>query len=453
MLAHRIRHTLALLLSFPMYSHAAGLNDTGQTRCYQGTVEISCNTAPAADDGRYGRDAAARSGALVKKGDGAAGFDFTKIANDGRELPATATMGTRAGDWACTRDNATGLTWEVKTPGRGGLRSHWNKYTWFNTNATENGGNAGSARVPNYSSCDDTLPQCNTQAYVAEINSRALCGFTDWRLPTPVELRGIVHYGSGQAGEFDKTYFTTAAGSEPHYFTAATYAADPANVRLVEIGGSADGGGAGHNHSKGEEQYLMLVRGAQPDAPRGTCGAANARADIPESTPAADFVDHGDGTVTHLPTGLMWKRCAEGLSGPQCTGSSIGPGHADGFSWTQALAAAESSTFAGYSDWRLPNVKELASIIETCGYQRAINASVFPGTPFAAGGSVFWTSTMSSFPCCAYLVAFDVGGALPTGSESKLYVRLVRGGLTSADVFDAQNPRFSGPRRRSVRKF
>ena len=63
----------------------------------------------------------AGTGALPKTGAGAAGFDYTKIANDGSELPADAPLGSAAGEWACTRDNATGLVWEVKTDD-GGLR-------------------------------------------------------------------------------------------------------------------------------------------------------------------------------------------------------------------------------------------------------------------------------------------------------------------------------------------
>jgi hypothetical protein len=46
---------------------------------------------------------------------------YTKIANDGSELPDSATLGTNPTDWACTKDNKTGLIWEVKTDD-GGLR-------------------------------------------------------------------------------------------------------------------------------------------------------------------------------------------------------------------------------------------------------------------------------------------------------------------------------------------
>ncbi len=129
---------------------AAGLNDSGQTLCYNGSAAlVACDAANSGDaapypgqDGRYGRDAAATAGALTKIGGGAAGFDFTKIANDGTELPASATLGTGATAWACTRDNTTGLTWEVKTDDNGLRDKDWT-YTWYSTDGTTNGGDAG----------------------------------------------------------------------------------------------------------------------------------------------------------------------------------------------------------------------------------------------------------------------------------------------------------------------
>lgn len=426
--------------------HADGLNDTGLTQCYDSAnAVIPCNVAPAADDGRYGRDAAAVAGTLTKVGGGAAGFDFTKIGNNGSDLSPDAALGNGPTDWACTRDNLTGLTWEVKTTtGPAGLRYRDHKYTWFNTNGAENGGNVGSPAVVTFSSCEGSLPACNTQAFGAAVNASALCGYTDWRLPTPRELRGIVNYGVGLAGSFDTSYFTPATGPDPHYFTGSTYAADAADVWLLEIGGEADGGGGGHHHSKGEEQHIVLVRGAQPDSPRGSCAAANPKANVPESTPSSDFIDHGNGTVTDVTTGLMWKRCAEGLSGETCA-----TGTASSITWSNAIAAAEGSTFAGFTDWRLPNVKELHSIVETCGNDLAINQSIFPGTPSIAGGAVFWSaSTSVATPTDAWLVAFERGGALPTGKTSRLYVRLVRAG-DSLGSFDSQHQQ---TRRRAARK-
>ena len=61
-----------------------------------------------------------------------------------------------------------------------------------------------------------------------------------------------------------------------------------------------------------------------------------------------DFTDNGDGTITDKATGLMWMQDDSG----------------NGMTWEEALKFAESKEFAGCSDWRLPNIKELQSIVD-----------------------------------------------------------------------------------------
>ncbi len=235
--------------------HAAGLNDTGQTLCYDSAgVTISCTVAPAADDGRYGRDAAAAAGMLSKIGAGAAGFDFTKIAHNGSVLAAGVALGTAVTDWACTRDNVTELTWEVKTASAADLRSQNHRYTWYNTNGTQNGGNAGSVGT---NTCNATLPanQCNTQAYAAAVNTAALCGYSDWRLPTQRELKTIVHYGVWNPS-IDTTYFPNTVTSL--FWSASTHVPRPASAWGVYFNaGNVDA------YGKSPDYYARLVRGGQ----------------------------------------------------------------------------------------------------------------------------------------------------------------------------------------------
>lgn len=134
----------------------------------------------------------ARTGILTKSGKGSAGFDFTKIANDGSKLPATAGMGggRLAKDWACTLDNVTGLLWEIKAFETSNLRFHQNTYSWYNTDSASNGGSEG---VQYQATCGAYL-SCGSQTYVQAVNAIELCGKTDWRLPTVSELLSIVDY-------------------------------------------------------------------------------------------------------------------------------------------------------------------------------------------------------------------------------------------------------------------
>jgi hypothetical protein len=165
------------------------LNDTAMTvgaNLVSGTNFDCTSNGPniAQQDCSTGRDA---NPALNNVSNGAVGFSFTKIANNGSELPATAALGNGANDWACTYDNVTGLMWEVKTTS--GRRSQAHTYSWF---SSFDANNAGSGGAFNDGVCGDS-PYCDTEGYVLRTNSFGLCGHTDWRMPHVKELFGIVN--------------------------------------------------------------------------------------------------------------------------------------------------------------------------------------------------------------------------------------------------------------------
>lgn len=116
---------------------------------------------------------------------------------------------------------------------------------------------------------------------------------------------------------------------------------------------------------------------------------------IVASTPDSQLIDNGNGTITDSKTGLMWKQCLEGLSGSNCESGT--PIYFD--NWQAALKQPRvinnNSGFAGYHDWRLPNIKELRSIVEVkCG---SINHVRFPNN-----GYMCWSGSP-----CAYFSSFD----------------------------------------------
>ncbi|MDG4550404.1 MAG: IPTL-CTERM sorting domain-containing protein [Candidatus Contendobacter sp.] len=163
------------------------------------------------------------------------------------------------------------------------------------------------------------------------------------------------------------------------------------------------------------------------------CTAGNPNSNLIETTPTADFgATATDGTVIHIKTSLMWKRCAEGQTWDGTTSSCTGS--ASALTWQAALAAAKDSTFAGHSDWRLPNVKELQSIVESCGYNPAINQTIFPATPATSN---FWSaSSYGPDPARAWSVPFNDGFySVYDKLNDVLHVRLVRGGQ-SFNSFD-----------------
>ncbi len=241
------------LCSATSFSHAAGLNDTGITDCWNNTtvingtgIESDTGTHPR-QDCRYGRDPAAAAG-TTKVGGGSKGFDFTKIANDGTALPASVALGTGLADWACTRDNVTGLIWEVKTTS--GLRSQSHSYTWFSSDPTSRGGWSGE---PSGGTCE-TPTRCDTEKYVADVNAApGLCGATNWRMPSKSELMSILDYGKGFPPFIDSDYFRNTVATA--FWSASPYAGNDNNAWSVDFTG-----GYAENNFKATKFPVRLVR-------------------------------------------------------------------------------------------------------------------------------------------------------------------------------------------------
>jgi len=127
---------------------------------------------------------------------------------------------------------------------------------------------------------------------------------------------------------------------------------------------------------------------------------AGCNTSMTSSTPAARFYNSGDGTVIDTITGLMWRRCPIGYSfndngtpddmtDDACTAILGGAPLND---WSGSLTVASTLSYppaVPFTDWRLPNIKELSSIIERQCNNPATNRVVFPNTP----STKFWSST------------------------------------------------------------
>ena len=139
---------------------------------------------------------------------------------------------------------------------------------------------------------------------------------------------------------------------------------------------------------------------------------------ITESTPDSRFTTTGDIVIDNT-TGLTWMRCSLGLSwdGADCTGLVTSMG------WDTAINTAESTSFAGQDDWRLPNIKELASIFESACFSPSINETIFPTTV----ANKYWSSSpYASHTSFAWIVDFDNGDNNTSGYSIRHFVRLVR---------------------------
>ena len=197
----------------------------------------------AQQDCSKGRDA---NPALNSAADGALGFSFSKISNAGAALPASATLGSAAGDWACTYDNVTGLMWEVKTTS--GRRSSAHTYTWFSSDASNNGGVTGTAGG---GTCGDAAGTCDTEKLAATTNGFTLCGHNDWRMPHVKELESIAHLRVFPA--IDGTWFPNTPAS--FFWSGSPYAGFASSAWSVNFSdGYASIG------SRGNAYRVRLVR-------------------------------------------------------------------------------------------------------------------------------------------------------------------------------------------------
>ncbi|WP_190303208.1 MULTISPECIES: Ig-like domain-containing protein [Methylomonas] len=194
------------------------INDTAVTQCANASQNnMTCPiTNFASQDAEWGRDVAAG----VTDDNGVAGFVFTKLDSDGTALTIQnagwSDEGSEAAgtQWSCVKDETTGLTWEIKT-NDGGLQDKDNVYTWYQTDASNDGGDSGQ-------NCSTNGCTTDTKAYVAAINAQALCGKTDWRLPTVAELSDITLM-NGATGAIDSAYFPE--GQQNVYWTSSPLAA------------------------------------------------------------------------------------------------------------------------------------------------------------------------------------------------------------------------------------
>ncbi len=185
---------------------------------------------PAGQDALYGRDAYANDDS-----DGVAGFSFTKLDDNGDPLAdQTVAYGTEPGQavWACVRDNVTGLIWEVKT--NSGLQDTDSRYTWYDSDGGQGGDPVG---VSDGGTCSGASG-CDTERFVADVNGNALCGATDWRLPTLDELIGIVHFGTPDTFftvDIDTGYFPNASAAE-YWSSSRSAVSGPSDAWLVDFG-------------------------------------------------------------------------------------------------------------------------------------------------------------------------------------------------------------------------
>lgn len=245
------------------HDNAINCASAGSTQTNDGSANNL--NVPAGQDAVYGRDAAAAAGALngalAKVGAGPAGFDYTKLDASGVDLPDNAT------NWTCVRDNVTQLVWEVKT-----AANVEDTYSWYNDDDTSNGFSSNGSETDarglrdSNSACTDNEADCkDTQGYVLKLNQEALCGFTDWRLPTVDELLSLVNKNT-TPGPMANVDYLGPVSVASHYWSSTSSAVQTSAERgafAVWVVNFATGADIGTNFNKSNEHpKIRLVRNA-----------------------------------------------------------------------------------------------------------------------------------------------------------------------------------------------
>jgi hypothetical protein len=155
-------------------------------------------------------------------------------------------------------------------------------------------------------------------------------------------------------------------------------------------------------------------------------GVTGSDGDLQKGT-ARSYASNADGTITDNSTGLVWEKLTNPGDGSIHDFNNF-------YTWTDAfakIAALNTANFAGHSDWRLPNINELLTLVDWGQVVPAINQTVFNnGVDSFTQSDFYWSSTTYQFiPNFAWIVDFVVGFV---SADSKgfngYYVRAVRGG-------------------------
>ncbi|WP_300455412.1 DUF1566 domain-containing protein [Desulfobacula sp.] len=304
---------------------------------------------------------------------------YTKLGHGGIELQDTTTV---FDGWVMTRDNVTGLIWEVKqdkdnVTNYNNPNDADNTYTWCD-------------RSDGSGTCGDNT---DTADYINILNAINFGGFNDWRMPMIGELSGIVNndkfdpvINTAFFPNTQSALYWSDTTSSPHSVSDRAW---NVHFRLGETTGYSA------TNNKGHSIYVRAVRGPKTNGPT--------------------FIDNEDGTATDTSTGLMWQKQKS---------------HAGFINWDTAIDYCENLSFAGYDDWRMPNRNELQSLVADYSTTPVVDRVFYPVWDFEE-----WTSTTVPLGTNGAWSVDPFFGIVKTMGKFQLgQVRAVRGGR--AEVFE-----------------
>ena len=233
---------------------------------------------------------------------------------------------------------------------------------------------------------EETYTWDNRNTHCNDLNNSNYGGISNWRVPNPLELLSIVD-NSRYNPATNSNFTGMPTGEDPYLWTNAEY---KGNTRYYAYYFNPRAGWSWSDGEKTESYKVLCVSGEEMKPAR-----------------SSDFTTSSDGNiVTDNRTGLMWQK------------EYVTKSRKD-----ETLKYCEDLTYAGYSDWRLPNKHELASLVN---YEKSASPySYFPDMP----SNYFWSSsTYADGAYSAWGVDFSDGNVqVSNGMNISSYkVRCVR---------------------------
>ena len=223
--------------------------------------------------------------------------------------------------------------------------------------------------------------------FIKQLNADNFGGVSNWRLPNREELQSLVNYGRYKP-TIDTFYF-------PNTIVSNYWTSDSA---------------AFNNYSY---WYVYFYYGEVLFCPKSYNLSVRA---VRGNRPSHSFINTEDGTVTDTGTGLMWQY----------------PGTSTEMTWEEALNYCENLSLAGHTDWRMPNIKELSTLVNTGRYNPSFYLS-------PESNSYYWSSTTDIFISktfntgFAYSIHTYYGNVDQSRKFNSFYVWAVRGRLSESD--------------------
>ena len=344
--------------------------------------------------------------------------DYSKISNSGTVLPDTAVLGNGPNDWACTKDNKTGLIWDLSST----------KHTNVFPNEVGYGTND------------------NTDVFITNMNNQTLCGASNWRLPTKEELMALVICSDGKYNKLAKeesgyicTNYNTVSSPTinntyfPNTITSFYGTSSQSTTDSIAVWGVYFNIGSTNFGDKRTQDYVRLVHDNKPTYTK----ISNTGATLPNSAVLGNASNDWACTKDNR-TGLIWEvKTKDGGLRDMDNKYTNYPGdnsstNADGFA-----SEVNKQTLCGVANWRLPTKQELMALVNcsdgkynvdrSCvNYenlsQPTINTTYFPNTK----SYMFWTSSLdANLQNYKWFIYFGYGNISNSNTSGTYNLRLV----------------------------